>query len=99
MTAPAMTPPGPSSPPLEEALDHRLRGLPPLDLDDVAAERIRRRAQRVLAEERRLARRPWLRPVATFWSRAAVPALLTGTVSIYLLWAVETAGTLLRSRY
>ncbi len=73
-------------------LDRKLRGLPPHDLDDLAAERVRRRAQAQLAAERRLQGRP----VARAWSRYVTPVLLTGAVGGYLLWAISVTSALYR---
>lgn len=73
----------------------RLAALPPPDpLDDVAAERVRRRAHAVLAEERRFQARPRWAPVRRAWSTRVMPALVSITVGSYLWWAVEAASSL-----
>lgn len=78
----------------DDELSQELRQLPPRDLDDLTAERVRRRAQAVLTEERRLAERPWLVPVAHAWSRVISPALVAGAVGGYLVWAVTFVSAL-----
>ena len=80
----------------DDELAKELSHLPPRDLDDLAAERVRRRAQSVLAAERRLAERPWLVPVAHAWSRVVAPVLVAGAVGGYLTWAVTFVGALYR---
>ena len=76
--------------------DGSLDGPVPGSLDDLSAERVRRRAQAVLAAEKRLAARPWLIPVERVWSRALYPALVTSAVGSYLFWAFRTAADLYR---
>jgi hypothetical protein len=71
--------------------DDDLARLPAHDVDPIAAERLRRRAGRVLAEERRLAERP----VARAW-RLIEPALYVGAAATYLLWALQSAAALYR---
>jgi len=70
----------------------KLRALPGADLDDVAAERVRRRALAALAEERRLA----ARPVERAWSRFVTPVLLAAACSCYLAWSFSQVGFLYR---
>ena len=84
------------SPDDADALLARLAELPAIEPDDLRLARVRRAAHAALAEERRLLDRPWLRPVARAWSRAIVPALLAGTVGVYLVWAVRFSAGLYR---
>jgi hypothetical protein len=49
------------------------------DVSPEAAERIRRRAQRILLQERA--------SLAQLWSRILEPALVVGVVGVYLIWA------------
>ena len=72
----------------------QLAELPAERPDDLTYARVRRRALAVLAEERRMAQHPWLRPVQTVWQRAVLPTLLAGTVGAYLLWAVQYSAQL-----
>ena len=66
----------------------------PAPIDDLGAERTRRRAQSVLAAEKQLARYPWLLPVRSAWSRAMMPAVVIISSGTYLYWAVSAAGAL-----
>ncbi len=78
----------------EDPLLRELRGLPTRGIDDVTGERVRRQAQAVLDGERRLARRPWLRPAARAWGRVGAPALLASAVAVYLWWAFSFTAAL-----
>ena len=78
----------------DDSLDRKLGGLPPRDLDDLSAGRVRRRAHAVLAEERRLARHALLAPVVRAWSGYVTPTLLGATAAAYLVWAVHAAAAL-----
>ncbi len=69
-----------------------LRRLGTLDLDDLAAERVRRRAQAALAEEKRLMSRPVARAVA----RVVTPLLLAGACAGYFAWIVAAVGAIYR---
>ncbi|HEY3359445.1 MAG TPA: hypothetical protein VGQ83_39710 [Polyangia bacterium] len=73
----------------DEDLDRELGALPRGDLDPLRAERLRRAAQRVLAEERRLAGRPARRAAVRLWGRVLEPALVAGATGVYLVWAVQ----------
>ena len=77
-------------------LDEDLGRLPAHDIDAISAERLRRRAQRALAEERRLAEHPVAGALARLWSSALEPTLLAVAVSAYLIWAVRAAEALCR---
>ncbi len=93
MTAPDK--PDPS--PVDDPLLARLGALPaPAPLDDVRAERVRRAAHAALDEERRFAAVPALAPLRRAWSRAVLPALVTGAVGSYLYFALTTAVALYR---
>ena len=85
-----------SDPEPEADLLERLARLSSAPPDDLLSERVRRRAQSVLAAEKRLAARPWLVPVERVWSRALYPALVTSAVGSYLVWAIRTAADLYR---
>lgn len=61
-----------------------LLDLPAVAPDDLHAERVRRRAQATLSDERKLMSRPWLRPVSRVWSRAIVPTFCVGATAMYL---------------
>jgi hypothetical protein len=76
----------------EGEIDRRLAGLPAPALDDLTAERVRKRAQAELAHERGLA----ARPVARVWSRFVTPTLLAGAVASYLFWALQVSAALYR---
>jgi hypothetical protein len=73
----------------------KLRELPaPEPLDDLDAERVRRRARAVLAEERRIAERPMLAPLRRAWSHAIMPTLVAGAVGTYLYLSLSLAASL-----
>jgi len=76
-------------------LEH-LRELPQPELDRLYAERVRRTAQTVLARERRLARRPVVRRLERLFTGVVEPALVAGTVGVYLVWAIRAAEALYR---
>jgi hypothetical protein len=80
----------------DDPLRERLRELPAIAPDDLSSARLRRRALAVLAEERALAARPWLRPVAHAWGRVVMPTLVGSAVALYLMWAVEFTNSLYR---
>jgi hypothetical protein len=67
--------------------------LPPAPMDELMAERVRRRAQAVLAEERRLVGHPLRRNAARTWGRVE-PVLVAAACVVYLVWAVEFASRL-----
>jgi hypothetical protein len=67
--------------------DDDLKKLPPAPMDDLWAERLRRRAQAALSAERR-------RPLARAWSRVAVPTLLAAACVVYVVWAVQFTSAL-----
>lgn len=79
-------------PETESALDRALAELPAPDLEPGAAERVRRKAQRVLASEAALRDRPWMRAFDRLWSRRLEPALLAGSSAYYLIWALATVA-------
>ncbi|HZS37898.1 MAG TPA: hypothetical protein VFF06_13770 [Polyangia bacterium] len=78
----------------DDPLLRDLARLPARPIDDLTGERVRRRAQAILDEERRLAARPWLRSATRVWSRAVAPALLAGSVGFYLWWSVSFTAAL-----
>ncbi|MFO0587137.1 MAG: hypothetical protein U0441_06355 [Polyangiaceae bacterium] len=55
---------------------------------------MKRRAQRVLAEERALATRPALRPFARFFADVMVPAAVVTTAGAYLFMLLRAAVSL-----
>jgi hypothetical protein len=77
-----------------DPLLRQLAELPAERPDDLTHARVRRRALAALAEERRLAQHPWLRPVQVAWRRAVMPTLLTGAIGAYLTWAVGYSALL-----
>jgi hypothetical protein len=77
----------------EARLDDLLRALPPRELDPRVDARVLRRAQAVLAEE---PRGGLAHGLLWLWQRAIAPALLTGTVASYLVWAVASTNALYR---
>jgi hypothetical protein len=74
--------------PKDEETDE-LRNLPDPPLDQLWAERVRRRAQAALSDERRLQAHPLRRGAVRLWSRVAVPTLLAAACVIYVVWAVR----------
>ena len=86
--------PGPVDP--LDPLLAKLAALPSLTPGELQRARVRRRAHEVLAEEQQLARWPSLRPVRRAWRSAVLPALLAGTVGVYLVWAVRFTSALYR---
>lgn len=74
-------------------LDALLRALPQRELDPRADARVLRTARAVLTEEPAAG---MLQALERLWERALAPALLSGTVATYLVWAVHTAGALYR---
>ena len=80
----------------DDGILERLRELPQPEFDRLYAERVRRTAQTVLARERRLALRPFARRVERLWSGVVEPALVAGTVGVYLVWAIRAAEALYR---
>ncbi len=74
----------------------RLRQLGLAQLDELKAERVRRLAQLVFADERRLMGRPWQRRAGRAWSGVIVPTLLAAACIVYLVWAVDFAAALYR---
>jgi hypothetical protein len=91
-----MTEPHAPHVPSEAALDAALAALPPADMDPRDAERLRRRAQRVLAAEVDLADRPVARIWDRVWGRRVEPALLAGSSAYYLVWALVTVSAAAR---
>lgn len=73
-----------------------LRELPPPETSALRSERVRLRAQRVLAEERALAKTPVLRPLARFFADTLVPAAVLGTAGAYLFLLLRAAASLYR---
>jgi hypothetical protein len=69
--------------------------LPPAPMDELMAERVRRRAQAVLAEERRLLGHPLRRRAARAWGRVE-PLVVAAACVVYLVWAIEFASRLYR---
>jgi hypothetical protein len=80
----------------DDGILERLRELPQPELDRLHAERVRRTAQAVLARERRLVERPVARRLERLWSGVVEPALVAGTVGVYLVWAIRAAEALYR---
>lgn len=78
----------------DDPLLQRLRALPQEPLDELKAERVRRRAQDALAAERRLGRWPWLPPLVRFGERGLLPLSLSAAVAVYLIWAVRFTSAL-----
>ena len=78
----------------DDPLLRQLAELPAERPDDLTYARVRRRALAALGEERRVARYPWLRPVEVAWRRAIMPAVLAGTIGVYLGWAVQFSSNL-----
>lgn len=74
----------------DAALARRLAALPVPDVDETAAESIRRRARNLLAHQRRLAGRPWLARANRIYTRYLEPTLVAAAVSVYLGWAFQT---------
>jgi len=72
----------------------RLKELPSRSPDDLHGERVRRRAQAALTDERKLAARPWLRPAVRVWQRAVVPGFCVGATAMYLFWALNFSARL-----
>lgn len=80
----------------DDLLLERLRQLPGVAPDDLLAARVRRGARMVFLDEAQLARRPWLHALERAWERLVMPALVTGAVGVYLVWAFETAAGMYR---
>jgi hypothetical protein len=78
---------------MADPLFESLRALPARELDGAASQRVLRRARVVLMEDR--PRGP-MRALSVLWSRVLGPALVTGTVAVYLVWAMGTAASLYR---
>lgn len=74
----------------------QLAELPTYDVSFHEAEKIRRRAQALLAQERHLATHPWLAQAAHLWNGLLEPALAAGVVSVYLAWLLQTLKPLLQ---
>ena len=77
-------------------LDRRLAELAAPVLDDLRAERVRRRASELLREAKTPADQPSLAAIARFWNRYAAPTLLAGATAVYLAWALQAAAGLYR---
>jgi hypothetical protein len=67
--------------------------LPPAPMDELMAERVRRRAQAALADERRLLGHPLRRGAARVWGRVE-PVAVAAACVVYLVWAIEFASKL-----
>lgn len=67
--------------------------LPPAPMDELMAERVRRRAQAALAEERRLLAHPLRRQASRAWGRVE-PVAVAAACVVYLVWAFEFAAKL-----
>ena len=80
----------------DDELEAGLRRLPPRDLDTFTTERVRRAAQRALREERAAATQPWRGTARRAWRGVLEPALVTGTIGVYLFWAVRAVEALYR---
>ena len=80
----------------DDGILERLRQLPQPELDRLHAERVRRVGQTVLARERRLAARPVVRRLEHLFTGVVEPALVAGTVGVYLVWAIRAAEALYR---
>jgi hypothetical protein len=76
--------------------DDELKHLPGAPLDQLWSERVRRRAQATLSDERRLIAHPLLRTAGHLWNRVAVPTLLVTACVIYVAWAVSFTAALYR---
>ena len=74
--------------------DDELKQLGDAPMDQLMAERVRRRAQAALAEERRLIGHPLRRGAGRAWSRVMVPSLLAAACVVYLMWAVKFTSAL-----
>ena len=79
----------------QDDLDEKLKQLGSTGMDELYAERVRRRAQSVLASERSLLRRPWRRQAAQLWWRAE-PVLAAAVCLGYLVWALDFVSKLYR---
>jgi hypothetical protein len=79
--------------PPDDSLDAQLRALPARPIDPRVDDRALRKARAVLLQE---PRHGVLHALQTFWERAVAPVLVTGTVAGYLVWAVQSAGSLYR---
>jgi hypothetical protein len=62
-------------------------------MDELMAERVRRRAQAALAEERRLLAHPLRRQASRAWGRVE-PVAVAAACVVYLVWAFEFAAKL-----
>ncbi len=60
-----------------------------VDVEPRVAERVRLRAQNVLARERRLAAHPWLARAEHVYSGGIEPLFVAGAVAGYLAWTVQ----------
>jgi hypothetical protein len=75
-------------------LDAELRALPIVPIDGRVEARVLRTARAVLAPSE--APRGFVAWAELLWQRALAPVLVTGTVATYLVWAVNSAGSLYR---
>lgn len=85
-----------TAPKPDEPLDAALAALPRADEDSRVAERLRVRAQRVLASEAALRERPLARTWERVWGRRIEPALLAGSSVYYLIWVLATVSAVAR---
>jgi hypothetical protein len=78
---------------MADPLLDQLRHLPVRELDGATSQRVLRRARVVFVEDR-----PGgvTHALSVLWARALAPALVTGTVATYLIWAVGAAAALYR---
>ena len=70
----------------EDELDDRLKELPAPPIDELFAERVRRRAQATLAQSK----------LERVFTRVMLPSLVTAACVVYFVWAVEFASRLYR---
>ena len=78
---------------MADPLLDQLRQLPTRELDGAVSQRVLRRARVVLMEDRP---RGAMHALQVLWARVVAPALVTGTVATYLVWAVGAAAALYR---
>ncbi|MFI5302978.1 MAG: hypothetical protein ACHREM_33215 [Polyangiales bacterium] len=66
--------------------DDLLRALPALDMDAIEAERLRRKARLAISAQAQ----PWV----WSWPNVLLPAVLSGTIFVYLSWAVSVTSAM-----
>jgi len=79
----------------DDSVLSQVGALPEIDVDARVSERIRRRAQSVLAHNARLARRPWLARADRVYTRVIEPPLVLAACVIYLVWAFQNVLALI----